>query len=149
MKKLLLAICVLGMCGVALADGPQVSFGPAGDSPTLPQRDACQYGFTDYMPGSGYTLGLGQQLGITCAGPMTITSVGAFFEFIVTAGTMNIFNNYLPRGDFQGYLDAALSATMILLVIVIAVTSASCWWTMLTGEKGSKAIEPGYAKGSS
>jgi hypothetical protein len=91
MKKVLLGICVLGMCGVALADGPQMSYGPAGDSPTYVQReDVCQYGFTDMWAGSGYTLGLGQQLGISCAGPMTIIRVGFYCEFIATAGTCDI-----------------------------------------------------------
>lgn len=91
MKKFLLGICLLGMCGVALADGPQMSFGPPADSPTLPQREeVCQYGFTDYWPGSGYTWGLGQQLGISCPGPMLITGVGVYCEFIATAGTVNI-----------------------------------------------------------
>jgi len=91
MKKVLLAACVLAMCGVAFADGPQISFGPAGDSGTLPQRENyCQYGITDYQPGSGYTWGLGQQLGISCPGPMTITRVGVFSEFVVTAGTCDV-----------------------------------------------------------
>jgi len=91
MKRLLTAICLLGLCGVALADGPQISYGPAGDSPTYVQReDVCQYGFTDMWAGQGYTWGLGQQLGLACAGPMTITAVGCYSEFIVTPGTVEV-----------------------------------------------------------
>jgi carbon starvation protein len=45
----------------------------------------------------------------------------------LTAGIGNIFDNYLPRGDFQGMLDAALTAVMLLLAGFITVSSAGTW----------------------
>jgi hypothetical protein len=93
MRKFLIALSLLGLvCGAAMADGPRIDFGPGQYSPTFPLRDdVCQYGFTDMWVGSGYTLGFGQQLGISCAiGPTTITRVGFYCEFIPTPGTCNI-----------------------------------------------------------
>lgn len=51
-----------------------------------------------------------------------ITFLPAVFMFIttVTAGIMNITDNYLPKHTFQGNLNACLSAVMIILVVVIA-----------------------------
>jgi hypothetical protein len=54
------------------------------------RQDDCQYGFQDDGIGWGYTLGLGQQLGITCAGPICIDEVGFYVEFLVTGGTVDI-----------------------------------------------------------
>ncbi len=50
-----------------------------------------------------------------------ITFLPAVFMFVTTiaAGIMNITDNYLPKHTFQGNLNAALSAVMIILVIVI------------------------------
>lgn len=91
MRKVLLATCVLAMCGVALADNAQMSYGPVGDPIVYSQREeVCQYGFQDMYPGQGYTWGLGQQLGLACPGPMTITSVGCYSEFVVTPGTVEV-----------------------------------------------------------
>ncbi|MFH1189751.1 MAG: carbon starvation protein A [Candidatus Omnitrophota bacterium] len=49
------------------------------------------------------------------------TFVPAIFMFVttVTAGFMNVTDNYLLKHDFQGNLNAALSIIMIALVIVI------------------------------
>jgi carbon starvation protein len=66
----------------------------------------------------------------------------------ITAGTMNIFNNYLPRGDFQGYLDAVLSVIMILLVIIIAVTSGSGWYSIFGFARNSEQAQAGPLKES-
>jgi carbon starvation protein len=54
-----------------------------------------------------------------------ITFVPAVFMFVttVTAGVLNITDNYLPKHTFQGNLNAALSITMILLVVIIFVDS--------------------------
>jgi len=92
MRKVLIALSLLGVvCGVALADGPRIDFGSGVVSPTYVGRpDVCQYGFQDMWPGSGYTLGFGQSLGISCPGPMTINRVGFFCEFIPTPGTCDI-----------------------------------------------------------
>ena len=96
MNRLLVGFCLLAVAaGSALASGPQMTTGTPGGPIHLPQLDqTCQYGFQDDYVGSGYTLGLGQALGISC-GPGTITGVGAYCEFIVTPGTCNvdIFDN--------------------------------------------------------
>ncbi|MDD4900246.1 MAG: carbon starvation protein A [Candidatus Omnitrophica bacterium] len=49
------------------------------------------------------------------------TFLPAIFMFVttITAGILNITDNYLPKHDFQGNLNAALSAVMIALVVVI------------------------------
>jgi len=54
-----------------------------------------------------------------------ITFCPSIFMFIttVTAGVMNITGNYLPKRTFQGNLNAALSAVMILLVVIIFIES--------------------------
>ncbi len=53
------------------------------------------------------------------------TFLPAIFMFVttVTAGILNITDNYLPKHTFQGNLNAALSCIMILLVIVIFAES--------------------------
>ena len=50
-----------------------------------------------------------------------ITFAPAVFMFVttVTAGVMNITGNYLLKRDFQGNLNAGLSAVMIILVVII------------------------------
>jgi len=50
-----------------------------------------------------------------------ITFGPAIFMFIttVTAGIMNITDNYLPKHNFQGNLNAGLSVIMITLVVII------------------------------
>ena len=50
-----------------------------------------------------------------------ITFIPALFMFITTvaAGILNIKDNYLPKHNFQGNLNAALSAIMIILVCTI------------------------------
>jgi carbon starvation protein len=45
----------------------------------------------------------------------------------VTAGIQNIFYNYLPQKSFNGNLNAALSAIMIILVLIIVVDSCIKW----------------------
>jgi carbon starvation protein len=46
----------------------------------------------------------------------------------VTAGVENIFFNYLPQRTFNGNLNAFLSATMIILVLIIVIDSSSKWF---------------------
>jgi len=92
MKKLLVAFCLVAIAAPAIAADPDVTSGyPPGVFQSDPSRDTCQYGFNDTSPGSGWTLGLGQQLGINCQiSNSEITSVGGYFEFIAVAGTMDI-----------------------------------------------------------
>lgn len=54
-----------------------------------------------------------------------ITFIPSIFMFVTTviAGILNITDNYLPRHDFQGNLNAGLSAIMIMLVVIIFVES--------------------------
>jgi carbon starvation protein len=49
------------------------------------------------------------------------TFVPALFMFVttITAGIMNVTDNYLPKHNFQGNLNAALSIIMIILVVII------------------------------
>jgi carbon starvation protein len=49
----------------------------------------------------------------------------------VTAGIMNIFNNYLPQGTFNGNLNAFLSAVMMILVVIIVIDSSVKWYVYL------------------
>ncbi len=50
-----------------------------------------------------------------------ITFCPAIFMFVTTvsAGILNITDNYLPKHNFQGNLDAALSVIMILLIVIV------------------------------
>jgi carbon starvation protein len=50
-----------------------------------------------------------------------ITFLPALFMFVTTffAGILNITDNYLPKHNFQGNLNAGLSAVMIMLVVII------------------------------
>jgi carbon starvation protein len=50
-----------------------------------------------------------------------ITFIPALFMAVTTfvAGIDNIFNNYLPKHDFQGNLKAVLSIVMLVLVVII------------------------------
>jgi carbon starvation protein len=47
------------------------------------------------------------------------------------AGVMNIFGNYLPRGDAQGYINVALTVIMLALACVITAASAASWLRLL------------------
>ncbi|MBI5241444.1 MAG: carbon starvation protein A [Elusimicrobia bacterium] len=55
------------------------------------------------------------------------------------AGWLNITTNYLPRGDFNGRFQAGLTAVMMALAGIIALTCAASWWRLL--EKKSPASE--------
>lgn len=92
MIKMATAVLLLALCaGSALAVGNWTYGGIPGNwAGTGPREDICQYGFQDDTPGSGYTLGLGYQLGIVCPGPITVTGVGFYVEFIVTGGQVDI-----------------------------------------------------------
>jgi len=50
-----------------------------------------------------------------------VTFLPALFMFLTTlvAGILNITGNYLPKKNFQGNLNATLSAIMIILVVII------------------------------
>jgi carbon starvation protein len=49
----------------------------------------------------------------------------------LTAGWLNITLNYLPLGNFQGYLNATLCAVMMLLVVAVAADAARSWRRLL------------------
>jgi carbon starvation protein CstA len=55
-----------------------------------------------------------------------ITFLPSLFMFATTfsASWYNIFNNYLPQHSTQGNLNAALSITMLILVVIIFIESA-------------------------
>ncbi|MDD5519016.1 MAG: carbon starvation CstA family protein, partial [Candidatus Omnitrophica bacterium] len=64
-----------------------------------------------------------------------ITFLPALFMFVTTvvAGIMNITGNYLPKHDFQGNLNAGLSAVMIVLVIIIFFESLRSMYYLRKG----------------
>ncbi|MDD2928001.1 MAG: carbon starvation CstA family protein, partial [Candidatus Omnitrophica bacterium] len=64
-----------------------------------------------------------------------ITFLPALFMFVTTvvAGIMNITGNYLPKHDFQGNLNAGLSAVMIILVVVIFLESLKSIYLLRKG----------------
>ena len=49
----------------------------------------------------------------------------------VDASIENIFWNYLPKQTFNGYLNAALSAIMLILVVVIVMDCFAKWYVYL------------------
>ncbi len=55
----------------------------------------------------------------------------------LTAGWMNIFGNFLPLArttdPVLGYLDAALTAIMMVCVVIIMISAFNTWWKVLTG----------------
>ena len=70
-----------------------------------------------------------------------VTFVPFVFIFVttVTAAIMNIYGNYLPRHDLQGYLNVALTLVMLALAIIIACTCTASWAALLRG----KRLHPG------
>jgi len=92
MVKTATGILILVLCaGIASADAPQQSYGTPGPGIYLQQRpDRCQYGFQDDITGSGWSLYSGQQLGIHCPGPITISGVGFYVEFAGSLGSLDI-----------------------------------------------------------
>ncbi|MDD3906061.1 MAG: carbon starvation protein A [Candidatus Omnitrophica bacterium] len=61
-----------------------------------------------------------------------ITFIPAVFMFVttVTAGIMNITDNYIPKHTFQGNMNAALSVIMIALVIIIFIEAVKKIYSM-------------------
>ena len=70
-----------------------------------------------------------------------VTFVPFVFIFVttVTAAVMNIYGNYLPRHDLQGYMNVALTLTMLVLAVIIACTCTASWAALLQG----KRLHPG------
>jgi carbon starvation protein len=64
-----------------------------------------------------------------------MTFVPAIFMFVTTvvAGILNITGNYLPKHNFQGNLNAGLSAAMIILVIIIFFESLRRMYALRQG----------------
>jgi len=100
----------------------------------------CQYGFTDTGTGWGYTWGMAQAFGISC-GAGTITGVGAYCEFIVQAGTVNIFvydNGSLVGGPYPvspvaGNNDWSIPPTNVSGTACIMLIPVDPFWAV-TGE---------------
>lgn len=92
MRLLVSAICLLALAASAVYAEPHKTYGDPGtwQGSGHSRQDYCQWGFNDESVGWGYTLGLGQQLGIECIGPMCIDEVGFYVEFLVTGGAVNI-----------------------------------------------------------
>lgn len=61
-----------------------------------------------------------------------ITFIPAVFMFVttVTAGVMNITDNYIPKHTFQGNMNAVLSVIMIALVIIIFIEAVKKIYSM-------------------
>lgn len=90
MKGLAIALAVLFMSGVAVAD-PEISYGTPGESPVMnPRQGVCQWGFQDDSYGWGYSLYPNQQLGIECFGPFCVSRVGFYCEFAGIPGQLDI-----------------------------------------------------------
>lgn len=72
-----------------------------------------------------------------------VTFVPFVFIFVttVTAGVMNIYGNYLPRHDLQGYINIALTGIMLALAVLIACTCTASWVKLL-GKKGTNREKP-------
>ncbi len=149
MKRIFAIVLLLGLvAGTALADGPKVTSGPAGHQTPLPRADKCQYGFNDDYIGSGYTLGLGQQLGIQCFGPETITGIGYYSEFIVTPGyvTLTVLDNGSVVSQTQEYVTANGNLDWPITPVNIAAGHTACimlcpdnnYWAV-TGEDNNSA----------
>ena len=102
MRKLSTVLCLLSLvAGPVLAAEPQITVGPAGPGyHGTGTRNTCQFGFNDTNIGSGWTLGLGQQLGIQCGGGI-ITSVGFYSEFVVQPGPMDVVINGTTVATFS------------------------------------------------
>ena len=65
-----------------------------------------------------------------------ITFVPLLFMLATTvdASVENIFFNYLPKQTFNGYLNAFLSAVMLVLVLIIVIDSSVKWSLMVRGK---------------
>ena len=90
--KTLAIVCFLAIAaGPALAQYQHITEGLPGGPVYLPIReDVCQYGFQDDGVGWGYTLGLGQQLGMECPSMGCIDRVGFWVEFMVVPGELDV-----------------------------------------------------------
>jgi carbon starvation protein len=59
----------------------------------------------------------------------------------VTAGSLNILTNYLPQHTVQGNLNAAFTALMIVLVMIVVVECVRKWISILTGKDYPLEVE--------
>ncbi|MGA2142837.1 MAG: carbon starvation protein A [Brevinematales bacterium] len=71
-----------------------------------------------------------------------VTFIPMLFMFVTTvsAAVMNIFINYLPRKNFNGYLNAFLSGIMLILVVIIVSDCFVKWIGYY--RKGIPALPP-------
>ncbi len=156
MKKVLAIVLLLGLvAGTALAAGPKVTSGPPGHQTPISRDDKCQYGFNDDYIGSGYTLGLGQQLGINCFASVppprdnqTITGIGYYSEFIVTPGyvTLTVLDNGTVVSQTQEYVTGSGNLDWPIDPVTIPSGHSACimlcpdnsYWAV-TGEDNNSA----------
>jgi hypothetical protein len=147
MKGLLSVICMLGLLvGTAVAEEPHQTGGVPGPPWQGEDReDYCQYGFQDDMISSGWTLGLGQQLGIQCAGPVCIAQVGFYVEFTVWDGELDIVihdngvevsRTTLPpgavvAGQNQFPITPNVDVSGDACIMLCAVDDAAGYWSVL------------------
>lgn len=62
----------------------------------------------------------------------------------LTAGWLSILENFWPRGDFQGYLNSALTAIMMSCVFIILGNSLWKWYSVVWRDKRiTPAPQPG------
>jgi carbon starvation protein len=74
-----------------------------------------------------------------------ITFLPALFMGVTTfvAGVDNIFNNYLPKHNFQGNLKVVLSIVMLVLVVIIFFEAMrKIWWFYKTGLQNATETSP-------
>jgi carbon starvation protein len=72
-----------------------------------------------------------------------VTFVPLVFMFVTTlaAGWLNVTLNYLPMRNFQGYLNAALCLSMMILVVIIAADCARSCLRLLSA-RPTPALRP-------
>jgi len=66
----------------------------------------------------------------------------------LAAAWLNITNNFLPRGDFNGRFQTGLTVVMMALAVVISATCAASWLRLLRERRESGAPLPVGERGS-
>jgi len=77
---------------------------------------------------------------------VTILPLAFVASTTLTAGYMSITDNFWPQGNFQGYMNSALTVIMMCCVGIILVNSVMKWYSVITGGTGlRKVVETGPA----
>src|SRR5207253_1498158 len=66
---------------------------------------------------------------------VTMLPLGFVATTTLYAGWRSIFDNFLAKGGFAGTLDAALTAILMLCVVIILVSSVRAWMRAIRGER--------------